>query len=169
MPDAPAPTPDLSSTTMSAPLPAPRASSSLARCQAVERPCMPAPMMTYGVWAGVLTAHLLPTARVPAGLQVGCILPVALGDARVAAEERVLRHVRRVPGRGGHLSGRLGHGAYVGRGGAAADAEGAHAEGEGGRGELAQLVAGGGGGGGAGGGGARPPPRGGGRAPAPGP
>src|SRR5260370_25523397 len=124
MPDAPAPTPDLSSTTMSAPLPAPRASSSLARCQAVERPCMPAPMMTYGVWAGVLTAHLLPTARAPAGLQVGGILPVALGDARVAAEERVLRHLRRVPGRGGHLSGRPGHGADVGRGGAAADPEG---------------------------------------------
>src|SRR5258708_30623172 len=142
MPDAPAPTPDLSSTTMSAPLPAPRASSSLARCQAVERPCMPAPMMTYGVWAGVLTAHLLPTARAPAGLQVGGILPVALGDARVAAEERVLRHVRRVPGRGGHLARRPRHGAYVVRGGAAADADAAHAEGEGGRGDLAQLVTG---------------------------
>src|SRR5260221_12393614 len=142
MQNAPAPTPDLSSTTMSAPLPAPRASSSLARCQAVERPCMPAPMMTYGVWARVLTAHLLPTARAPAGLQVGGILPVALGDARVAAEERVLRHVRRVPGRGGHLAGRLGHGAIEVRGGAAADAEVAHAEVEGGRGELAQLVAG---------------------------
>src|SRR5260221_13492875 len=147
MPDAPAPTPDLSSTTMSAPLPAPRASSSLARCQAVERPCMPAPMMTYGVWAGVLTAHLLPTARAPAGLQVGGILPVALGDARVAAEERVLRHVRRVPGRGGHLAGRLGHGADGVRGCAAADAEGPHAEVEGGRGELAQLVTGAGEGG----------------------
>src|SRR5260370_2163110 len=102
MPDAPAPTPDLSRTPMSAPLPAPRASSSLARCQAVERPCMPAPMMTYGVWAGVLTAHLLPTARVPAGLQVGGILPVALGDARVAAEERALRRLRSVPGPSGH-------------------------------------------------------------------
>src|SRR5258708_26005733 len=158
MPDAPARTPGCTSTTMSGPLRAPRASSSRARCEAVERPCMPAPMMTYGVWAGVLTAHLLPTARAPAGLQVGGILPVALGDARVAAEERVLRHVRRVPGRGGHLAGRLGHGAYVVRGGAAADAEVAHAEVEGGRGGLAPLVAGARGGGGRGGARPGPPP-----------
>src|SRR5258707_5979837 len=44
---------------MSRPLPEPRASSSLARCQAVERPCMPAPMITYRVWAGLLTARCL--------------------------------------------------------------------------------------------------------------
>src|SRR5919108_5502015 len=46
MPEAPAPTPVLSRTTICAPSPSRRAFSSLARCHAVESPWTPAPMMT---------------------------------------------------------------------------------------------------------------------------
>src|SRR5918995_6469070 len=49
MPDAPEPGFDLSSTTTSAPEPAPRSRSSLARWYAVESPWIPAPTTTY--WA----------------------------------------------------------------------------------------------------------------------
>src|SRR5450755_2447641 len=55
MPDAPAPMPVLSRTTMrSEPWPTvmPLARRRPARCIAVERPWMPAPMMTYAAWEG---------------------------------------------------------------------------------------------------------------------
>src|SRR5712691_9723599 len=46
MPEGPAPTPVLSKTTTSLPDPSPRASSSFARCHAVESPWTPAPITT---------------------------------------------------------------------------------------------------------------------------
>src|SRR5713226_312187 len=57
-PDGPAPIPVLSRIRTSLPDPFPRAFSSLARCHPVERPCTPAPMMTYraSVSAGLLPA-----------------------------------------------------------------------------------------------------------------
>src|SRR6266567_3779908 len=53
IPDAPEPTPCLSRTRMSPPPPRPRALSSLARCQAVESPWIPAPMMMYRLLVGM--------------------------------------------------------------------------------------------------------------------
>src|SRR5215472_755537 len=76
------------------------------------------------------------------GSQIPRVLPVALGDPRGRAEERMLRHVRRVTRGGRRLAGRLGHGPDVMRAGAAADAEVRGAEREGGRGELAEFLAG---------------------------
>src|SRR2546423_23975 len=55
MPDGPAPTPVLSRITTSAPDPEPAASSPFARCQAVERPCTPAPTTTYFACSGSAT------------------------------------------------------------------------------------------------------------------
>src|SRR5688572_18422746 len=56
MPDAPEPGFDLSSTTTSAPEPAPRVRSSLARWYAVESPWIPAPTTTYWARSGMFIA-----------------------------------------------------------------------------------------------------------------
>src|SRR5260370_34084301 len=106
----------------SPPPPAPRASSSLARCHAVDRPWTPAPMLAYRAWAWLLMGDLL--------LQVRGVLAVALGDGGVRPEERVLRHVRRVARRGRFLACRLGHGPHVVRRGTAAHAQVPDAEGQ---------------------------------------
>src|SRR3954468_17913817 len=55
MPEAPAPMPVLSRTTMRVPLRAtvtPRAARLWARCIAVDKPCTPAPMIAYVAWGG---------------------------------------------------------------------------------------------------------------------
>src|SRR5262249_37382481 len=54
MPDAPAPTPRLSRTSMSPPPPRPRRRSSAASCHAVESPWMPAPTITYLLGLGII-------------------------------------------------------------------------------------------------------------------
>src|SRR5215468_1964346 len=86
MPDAPAPAVRLSRTRMSAPPPSPRARSSRPRCQAVERPWMPAPMITYRLCVGTMD----PPFRFPG--------PAAIDlDAEIVAD----RHKRQImPGAG---------------------------------------------------------------------
>src|SRR5437870_8800092 len=90
MPDGPAPTPVLSRITTSAPDPEPAASSLIARCHAVERPCTPAPITTYLACSG--------SAMVVARL-------VVVGPARAVAGEGVVRISDR-----GQTTGRLGVG-----------------------------------------------------------
>ena len=63
MPDAPAPMPVLSSTRTSSPEPRPRASSSLARCHAVESPWTPAPITTNLALSGTVIRGFPPPWR----------------------------------------------------------------------------------------------------------
>src|SRR5262245_23301498 len=66
MPEAPAPGPVLSSTRTSRPDPRLRRASSIARCQPVERPWMPAPTTTYWTLSGIFVmASPLPEGTAP--------------------------------------------------------------------------------------------------------
>src|SRR5438874_13628981 len=78
---------------------------------------------------------------VRARLQVAGVLLVGLDDARVRAEERMLRHVWGVAGRRWRLARSLGHGPYVMGCGATAAAQVAHAKRERVGGELGKLLA----------------------------
>src|SRR5260370_18807717 len=73
---------------------------------------------------------LLPRGTFPASarkwLQIRRVLPVAPGDDRIRAEERMLRHVRRVTRCRGRLARCLGPSPDMMRGSAAADTEGEH-------------------------------------------
>src|SRR5215470_8439671 len=86
MPDAPAPAARLSTTRTSSPPPSPLARSSRPRCQAVESPWLPAPMITYRLCVGTMD----PPFRFPGPEAVDL-------DAKIVAD----RHdrVKQVPSR----------------------------------------------------------------------
>src|SRR5215467_15979568 len=87
MPDAPAPAARLSRTRTSSPPPSPRARSSRARCQAVESPWMPAPMITYRLCVGTMD----PPFRFPRPEAVDL-------DAEIVADQH--KSVKQVPAGG---------------------------------------------------------------------
>src|SRR5262249_46182987 len=76
------------------------------------------------------------------GLKVAGVFLVALDDAGVGAEERMLRHVGGVTGGRRRLARRLGHGPDVMGRGATTHAQIAHAQPERGVGELAKFLPG---------------------------
>src|SRR5215831_2463559 len=102
MPDAPAPARLLSRITISSPRPSPRARSSRARCQAVDSPWTPAPMMTYRLCAGIMAPALpgqgMPGRRLdsrPAGSGEGGLLVAGRGRRQRREQLAALRPLLR--------------------------------------------------------------------------
>src|SRR4249920_938781 len=94
MPEAPAPTPVLSRTSTSGS--SPRARCSLARCQAVERPCTPAPMITYFAEAGrlILVSSVYCRCGNPIAISRHTIAQRSRERERVGAKQRDRRVLR---------------------------------------------------------------------------